>query len=138
MKTFLHPIRLHLLFIVLTQILYTLVYIFNRDALDTYWIFFYNGICLFIYLAAGWIMMHETGKRLWTLPAGLVVFYVGYLVYMFGVLIVAPLVYHLPWNTWMDALPRLLKYSVYYALIAVALSFIGGHLCHQKRRFEKK
>ncbi len=138
MKTFFKSIRLHLFFIVLTQVLYTLIYIFKRDVLESYWVFLYNGICLFIYLAAGWVTMYETGKRLWTAFAGLVVFYVGYIAYCIGVLVVAPLIYHFSLEASLPSLPRVLEYSVYYALIATALSFIGGHICHQKQRFDKK
>lgn len=138
MKAFFYTLRLHFLFIVLTQVLYGLIYIFRPEVLDTWWEFIYSGICLFIYLASGWMIMHELGKRRWTLLAGPVVFLVGYLVNGLTIFIISPWVHHLPISATVVALPRFLQFSVYYILIALALSFIGGRLCRQKQRFQAK
>jgi hypothetical protein len=138
MKSFFYTLRLHFLFIVLTQILYSLIYLFRPEVLDSWWEFLYSGICLFIYLAAGWIIMHELGKRWWTLLAGPAVFIAGYVVNGLTIFIIGPLTHHLPISAATVALPKFLQFSVYYILIALALSFVGGHLCRQKQRFKVK
>lgn len=134
----LSSLRVHLVFIVLTQILYTLVYLFKPAVLDSYWIFFYTGICIFIYLAAGWVVMYEIGKRLAAAWAGLLVFLVGYLTQIIGVFLIAPWIHHMPLKSVIPTLLKFIHYGVYYALIAVALAVIGAHICGQYLRHKKE
>ncbi|MFN7096122.1 MAG: hypothetical protein ACK4PR_00970 [Gammaproteobacteria bacterium] len=134
----LSSLRLHLIFIVLTQILYTLVDLFRPDTLDSYWIFFYTGICIFIYLAAGWVVMYEIGKRLTAAIAGLLVFIVGYLTQLIGLFLFIPWVHGKAMPNIGSALLKFIHYGLYYALIAMALAVVGAHICNQYKRHQKE
>lgn len=130
-------LRLHLVFIVLTQILYTVVDLFRPEVLDTYWLFFYTGICIFIYLAAGWVVMHEIGKRVDAALAGLLVFLVGYLTQIIGLFLIAPWLHDMPLKSVWPTLLKFVHYGLYYALIAVALAVVGAHICGQYQRHQR-
>ena len=130
-------LRLHLLFIVLLNIMYTVVDIFRPQQLDSDWFFLFMGVCIFIYLAAGWVVMHELGKRRLAIFAGLIVFLAGYITQIIGLFIVLPLIKDYSWGSTFSALLKFIHYGVYYALIALLLALIGTHLCSQYQRYKK-
>ncbi|NNM58339.1 MAG: hypothetical protein HKM04_00785 [Legionellales bacterium] len=134
MRNLIHALRLHLLFIVLINIMYVLVYLFRPQQLDSYWFYLYMAVCIFIYLATGWVVMHEFNKRRLALLGGLLVFLVGYLIQLIGIFASLVLLTSIKLNTAVSILLKLLTYGVYYALIAIALAFIGAHICNQYRR----
>ncbi|MBY0544513.1 MAG: hypothetical protein K2Q14_03070 [Gammaproteobacteria bacterium] len=130
-------LRMHLLFIVLLNVMYIMVDIFRPQQLDSDWFFLYMAVCIFIYLAAGWVVMHEIGKRRLAVLAGLIVFLAGYIIQIMGLFVVLPLIKNYSWSSTLTALLKFIHYGVYYALIALMLALIGTHLCSQYQRHKK-
>lgn len=133
----LSTLRVHLLFIILLNIIYVMVDIFRPQQLDSDWFLLYMAVCIFIYLAAGWVVMHELGKRRLAALAGIIVFLAGYIIQLIGLFIVIPLIKEYSWSSTFTALLKFVHYGVYYALIALMLGFIGTHLCSQYQRHKK-
>lgn len=138
MLNLIYSLRLHFLFIILINILYVSVYLFRPLQLDSYWFFLYMAVCIFIYIATGWMAMHEHNKRRLALLAGLLVFLAGYIVQLTGVFIGLIFIHSISFSMATSILFKTMKYGVYYGLIAITLSYIGAHICNQYQRHLKQ
>lgn len=138
MKKFFASIQLHLFFITLTQILYATIYLLRPEVLGSYWLYFYNGICIFIYLATGWIVSYELRNNWLAIVGGFLVFLVGFLVQLIGVFYIVP--YLNPQRAFINntMVLKFMHYELYYAGIAIVLAIIGARLCTQYRRHQDK
>ena len=134
MITLFKRLPLHFLFILLIQIMYILVALFNPALIHSFWFYLYAGVCLFIYFGAGWTIMHETKSRLLALLAGAALFLAGYIVQFIAQLINLAWEHHLTWLTVLASVQKTFSIELYFAFIAMAVSSIAAHICSQYER----